>query len=129
MKRMLLITVCVLALAPRAHAQFPGITLPGLGGGNGAMPSSAGYPVSDAATEMNTYLIGISETVGGMYGGFDPTLELMGDLEQLVSSNNGLPLDMGAISSQYPTLWPGYTNANYQQTYAPGSPEGNWLTT
>jgi hypothetical protein len=115
MKRALFVSLCIaatLATIPRAYAQFPGITLPGLGGGNGsgAMPSSPGFPVSDAATEINTYIIALSESVGGMYGGFDPTLELQGDLEQLVSSNNGLPLDTGAISSQYPTLWPGYTN-------------------
>lgn len=131
MKHALFISLfIVLAVPGLPWAQFPGITLPG--GGNldaVALPTSPGFPVSDQATEINTYIIAISESAGGMYGGFDPALELAGDLEQLVSSNNGLPLVVGDITAQYPALWPGYTNANYGQTYAPGSPEGNWLTT
>ena len=32
------------------------------------MPTGPGFPVSDEATEMNTYIIAISDAVGGMYG-------------------------------------------------------------
>ena len=64
-----------------------------------------------------------------MAGGFNPNLALAPDLQQQVSSTDGLPLDNAAISGRYPTLWPGYSNANYGQSYADGSPEGNMLTT
>jgi hypothetical protein len=129
---------------PCGWAQFPGITLPngqGLGSiptGQGTipagqalapMPTGPGFPVSDVAAELNTDITATSETVGGMAGGFDPGLALAPDLQQQVSSTQGLPLDAGAISGRYPTLWPGYTNADYGQQYADGSPEGDMLTT
>jgi hypothetical protein len=131
MKRALFVSVCiagVLATVSRVNAQFPGITLPGLGGGNGAMPSSPGYPVSDAATEINSYIVAISVAMGGMYGGFDPTMALPTDLQQQVSSARGLPLDT-EIPTAYPTLWPGYSNASYNQAPQPGSPEGDMAVT
>jgi hypothetical protein len=119
---------CFIALWSPALAQnIPGGSIPV--GALGAMPAGGGIPVSDTATEANTYNIAISVATGGMYGGFDPSLELQGDLEQLVSSNNGLPLDNAAISRQYGTLWPGYSNASYNQSFARGSPEGDMQTT
>jgi len=97
-------------------------------GALGAMPTGPGFPVSDEATEMNTYIIAISDAVGGMYGGFDPAMALAGDLQQQVSSTGGLPLD-GEIPEVYPTLWPGYTNASYDQAPLSGSPEQDMATT
>src|SRR6266478_7373138 len=94
----------------------------------GAMPSGPGFPVSDAATEMNTYIIAISVATGGVAGGFDPNLELAGDLEQEVSGAGGLPLMLAALN-QYTTLWPGYSDASYNQSPAPGSPEGDMTAT
>jgi hypothetical protein len=94
----------------------------------GAMPTGPGIPVSDAATEMNTYIIAISAAIGGMYGGFDPTMALAADLQQQVSSAGGLPLD-NEIPAAYPTLFPGYSNASYDQAPQPGSPEGDMATT
>jgi hypothetical protein len=130
MKRALLVSLCIagtLATVPCTQAQFPGITLPN-GQGLVPMPSSPGFPVSDQATEINTDITATSETVGGMAGGFDPNLALAPDLQQQVSSTNGLPLDNN-IPPRYPTLWPGYTNADYGQSYVDGSPEGDMLTT
>jgi P-type conjugative transfer protein TrbJ len=92
------------------------------------MPTGPGFPVSDEATEMNTYIIAISDAVGGMYGGFDPTMALATDLQQQVSSAGGLPLD-NEIPAAYPTLFPGYSNASYDQAPQPGSPEGDMATT
>jgi hypothetical protein len=111
-----------------AHAQFPDITLPD---GHALTPlaSGPGTPVDDLATNVNTDITATSVTAGGMAGGFDPNLALAPDLQQQVSSTDGLPLDNGAISGRYPTLWPGYSNASYGQSYADGSPEGNMLTT
>jgi hypothetical protein len=94
----------------------------------GAMPAGGGIPVSDAATEMNTYIIAVSVATGGMYGGFDATMALATDLQQQVSSAGGLPLDT-EIPGAYPTLWPGYGNAGYNQAPQPGSPEGDMATT
>lgn len=45
-----------------------------------------------------------------------------------MSSTNGLPLD-NSIPPRYPALWPGYTNADYGQSYVDGSPEGDMFTT
>jgi hypothetical protein len=92
------------------------------------MPAGPGIPVSDAATEMNTYIIAISVASGGMYGGFDPTMALATDLQQQVSSAGGLPLD-NEIPVAYPTLFPGYSNASYNQAPQPGSPEADMATT
>ena len=92
------------------------------------MPTGPGFPVSDEATEMNTYIIAISDAVGGVYGGFDPTMALATDLQQQVSSAGGLPLD-NEIPAAYPTLFPGYSNASYDQAPQPGSPEGDMATT
>jgi hypothetical protein len=39
-----------------------------------------------------------------------------------------LPLD-GEIPEVYSTLWPGYTNASYDQAPLPGSPEEDMATT
>jgi hypothetical protein len=135
MNRALLVSLCIagrFATVSCAYAQFPGISLPNGQGlnGQGLMPmaSSPGYPVSDQATEINTDITATSETVGGMAGGFDPNLALAPDLQQQVSSTNGLPLD-NSISPRYPTLWPGYSNADYGQSYVDGSPEGDMLTT
>jgi hypothetical protein len=111
-----------------AQAQFPDITLPD-GRGLTPMASGPGTPVDDLATNVNADITATSVTVGGMSGGFDPNLALAPDLQQQVSSTDGLPLDNGTISARYPTLWPGYGNANYGQSYANGSPEGNMLTT
>jgi hypothetical protein len=111
-----------------AYAQFPDITLPD-GRGLTPMASGPGTPVDDLATNVNTDITATSVTVGGMSGGFDPNLALAPDLQQQVSSTDGLPLDNGAIQGRYPTLWPGYSNASYGQSYADGSPEGNMLTT
>ena len=94
----------------------------------GAMPSGPGFPVSDAATQMNTYIIAISVATGGVAGGFDPNLELAGDLEQEVSGAGGLPLMVAALN-QYTTFWPGFANASYNQSPTPGSPEGNTAVT
>lgn len=94
----------------------------------GAMPSGPGFPVSDAATEMNTYIIAISVATGGVAGGFDPNLELAGDLEQEVSGAGGLPLMLAALN-EYTTFWPGFANASYNQSPAPGSPEDDMATT
>jgi len=68
------------------------------------------------------------ELLPGMAGGFDVSQALTGDLEQQVSSAGGMPLVTGSIS-QYPTYWPGYANASYNQAPAPGSPEGDMATT
>src|SRR5438128_669061 len=95
MNRALLVSLCIagtFATVSCAYAQFPGITLPN-GQGLTPMASSPGYPVSDQATETNTDITATSETVGGMAGGFDPNLALGPDLQQQVSSTNGLPLD------------------------------------
>jgi hypothetical protein len=130
MKRALFISLCIvgtLATVPGAHAQFPGITLPN-GQGLTAMASSPGYPVSDQATETNTDITATSETVGGMAGGFDPNLALAPDLQQQVSSTNGLPLD-NSISDRYPVLWPGYEWPGYPHSDADGTREGDMLTT
>jgi len=94
----------------------------------GAMPTGPGFPVSDAATEMNTYITAISVATGGVAGGFDPNLELADDLEQEVSGAGGLPLMLAALN-QYTTFWPGYSDASYNQTPMPGSPEGDMSTT
>jgi hypothetical protein len=77
---------------------------------------------------MNTYISAISLAMGGVAGGFDPNLELAGDLEQEVSGAGGLPLMVAALN-QYTTFWPGYSDASYNQSPAPGSPEGNMATT
>ena len=129
MKSVAMLTLgCFIALSSPTLAQnIPGGSIPI--GALGAMPASGGIPVSDAATEINTYIVAVSVATGGLYGGFDPSLELQGDLEQLVSSKKGLPLDNAAISGQYGTLWPGYSNASYNQSFAPGSPEGDMQTT
>jgi hypothetical protein len=111
-----------------AHAQFPDIALPN-GRSLTPMASGPGTPVDDLATNVNTDITATSMTVGGMAGGFDANLALAPDLQQQVSSTDGLPLDNGAITGRYQTLWPGYSNANYGQSYADGSPEGNMLTT
>lgn len=124
----LYIAAVLLADVRCAHAQFPDITLPD-GRGLTPMASGPGTPVDDLATNVNTDITATSVTVGGMAGGFDPNLALAPDLQQQVSSTNGLPLDNGAISGRYPGLWPGYGNANYGQSYADGSPEGDMLTT
>jgi hypothetical protein len=122
-----LIFGCFIALSSAALAQnIRGGSIPV--GALGAMPAGPGIPVSDAATEMNTYIIAISVATGGMYGGFDPTMALAPDLQQQVSSAGGLPLDT-EIPGAYPTLWPGYSNASYDQAPAPGSPEGDMATT
>jgi hypothetical protein len=107
------------ASAPLVHAQ---LTL-------NPLPSGPGYPVSDAATEVNSDISASSETVGGLAGGFDPNLALAPDLQQQVSSSGGLPLENNAISTQYTNLWPGYTNANYNQNPAYGSPEADMAIT
>jgi hypothetical protein len=65
---------------------------------------------------------------GGGAGGFDPTMALAPDLQQQVSSAGGLPLDM-EIRAAFPTLWPGYSNAGYNQNPVPGTPEGDMATT
>jgi hypothetical protein len=122
-----LILACFIALPSAALAQniaggsIPVSTL-------GAKPTGPGIPVSDAATEMNTYIIAISVAIGGVYGGFDPTMALAADLQQKVSSAGGLPLD-NEIPSAYPALFPGYSNASYDQAPQPGSPEGDMATT
>jgi hypothetical protein len=130
MKRALFVSLCVagtLATVPCAYAQFPGITLPN-GQGLTPMPSSSGFPVSDQATEINTDITATSETVGGMAGGFDPNLALAADLQQQVSSTNGLPLD-NTIPNRYPALWPGYEYHGYPHSDADGTREGDMLTT
>jgi hypothetical protein len=125
--RAALILGCFIALSSAALAQnMPGGSIPV--SALGAMPTGPGIPASDAATEMNTYIIAISVATGGMYGGFDPTMALAPDLQQQVSSAGGLPLDT-EIPGAYPTLWPGYSNASYDQAPAPGSPEGDMATT
>jgi hypothetical protein len=93
------------------------------------LPNGPGFPVSDAATEANTDISASSETVGGLAGGFNSNLALAPDLQQEVSSTGGLPLDNNAISSQYTTLWPGYTDANYNQDPVAGSPEADMAIT
>ena len=118
---------CFLAIGSPTLAQnIPGGSIPI--GAWGPIPTGGGIPVSDAATEMNTYIIALSVATGGMYGGFDPTMALATDLQQQVSSTGGLPLDT-EIPGAYPSLWPGYTNASYDQAPQPGSPEGNMATT
>ena len=124
----LYIAAVLLADVCCAHAQFPDITLPD-GRGLTPMASGPGTPVDDLATNVNTDITATSVTTGGMSGGFDPNLALSPDLQQQVSSTNGLPLDNGEISRRYTMLWPGYGNANYGQSYADGSPEGSMLTT
>ena len=125
--RAALILGCFIALSSPGLAQnIPGGSIPM--SALGAMPTGPGIPVSDAATEMNTYIIAISVATGGMYGGFDPTMALAPDLQQQVSSAGGLPLD-AEIPGAYPTLWPGYSNASYDQAPAPGSPEGDMAIT
>jgi len=122
-----LILGCFIAFSSAALAQnIPGGSIPV--STLGAMPTGPGIPVSDAATEMNTYIIAISVATGGMYGGFDPTMALATDLQQQVSSAGGLPLDT-EIPGAYATLWPGYSNASYDQAPQPGSPEGDMATT
>jgi len=91
--------------------------------------SDGGLLVSDPPVEQNTGTIAQSVITGGMAGGFDPLLTESGDLEQQVSSQNGLPLTVPAITTQYGILWPGYGNASYNQGAAPGSPEGDMATT
>ena len=116
----------IVLASPVLAQNIPGGAIPV--GALGAMPTGPGFPVSDEATEMNTYIIAISDAVGGMYGGFDPAMALAGDLQQQVSSTGGLPLD-GEIPEVYPTLWPGYTNASYDQAPLSGSPEQDMATT
>lgn len=65
---------------------------------------------------------------GGGAGGFDPNMALAPDLQQQVSSAGGLPLDVEALAA-FDTLWPGYSNASYNQNPAQGSPEGDMGTT
>jgi hypothetical protein len=116
-----------IAMSSAALAQnIPGGSIPM--SAVGTMPAGPGIPVSDAATEMNTYIIAISVAIGGMYGGFDPTMALATDLQQQVSSAGGLPLD-NEILADYPTLFPGYSDASYNQAPEPGSPEGDMATT
>ncbi len=118
---------CFLAISSPTRAQnIPGGSIPI--GALGAMPSGPGFPVSDAATEINTYITAVSVATGGVAGGFDPNLELAGDLEQEVSGAGGLPLMLAGLN-QYTTLWPGFANASYNQNPAAGSPEGNMATT
>jgi hypothetical protein len=125
--RAALILGCLLALSSPALTQnIPGGAIPV--DALGAMPTGPGIPVSDAATEMNTYIAAISLAVGGVYGGFDATMTLATDLQQQVSSAGGLPLD-NEIPSSYSTLWPGYSNASYNQAPQPGSPEGDMAIT
>jgi hypothetical protein len=127
-----LVGTVLFAAACCAQVPFTPLTSNGSGGGNGgdgAMPASPGIPVSDAATETNTYLTALSLTIGGMPGLFDPTLELDGDLEQQVSSTGGLPLDLGAIAADFPPAWPGYSNGQYNQDDSLGSPEGDMALT
>ena len=66
----------------------------------------------------------------GLAGGFDTGLALSGDLEQQVSSVGGMPLITEDLQ-QYPTYWPGYSNASYtrQAPPQPGSPEADMATT
>jgi hypothetical protein len=84
--------------------------------------------VSDPPVEAATEITAISVATGGVAGGFDPNLELAGDLEQEVSGAGGLPLMLAALN-QYATFWPGYSDASYNQSPAPGSPEGDMTTT
>jgi hypothetical protein len=135
MKTYLFIVGAVLLAASPALAQFPGITLPGGEPGAGTLTPLPPVPwdsppgaVNDFVTENNSDVSATSETQNGMTGGFDPALELQGDLEQEVASALGLPLEIDPIAMQYGILWPGYANATYNQTYAPGSPEGDWRT-
>ncbi len=66
----------------------------------------------------------------GLAGGLDTGLALSGDLEQQVSSVGGMPLITEDLQ-QYPTYWPGYSNASYtrQAPPQPGSPEADMATT
>jgi hypothetical protein len=126
MKRAVLTIGWLIAFSPLALAQS------NLLGGSiplSPLTSGGGIPVSDAATEANTYIIARSVITGGVAGGFDPTMALAPDLQQQVSSAGGLALDNAAVSTQYPTLWPGYGNASYNQNPPPGSPEGDMATT
>jgi hypothetical protein len=129
-KRTIAISALALGMTTSpALAQFPG----------GAIP------VQDLVTEQNTGTIAQEDGVvaqntttiaqieqqnilPGLAGGFDVSQTLSGDLEQQVSSAGGLPLVTGALSA-YTTFWPGYTNASYAQSLAPGSPEGDMTTT
>jgi hypothetical protein len=118
---------CLISLISPAFAQH-------LTGGSipmnalGAMPVGGGWPVSDAASEMNTYITAISDAAGGMFGGFDPTMALATDLQQQVASTGGLSLS-NQIPGTFQTLWPGYSNGSYNQARVPGSPEGDMATT
>jgi hypothetical protein len=102
-------------------------------------------PVTDAVTEQNTGAIaastadidnqaqiiaGVEEQniEPGLAGGFDWSQTLQGDLEQQVDSAGGMALTQPGLVN-YTTDWPGYTNASYNQSPMPGSPEGNMATT
>src|SRR6516165_3507010 len=103
-----LVRTVLFAAACCAQVPFTPVTSNGSGdgnGGGGAMPASPGIPMSDAATETNTYLTALSLTIGGMPG------------------------DLGAIGADFPPAWPGYSNGQYNQDDSLGSPEGDMALT
>jgi hypothetical protein len=137
LKYLLMVGAVILWTAP-AWAQI------GVGGGCGDGPWDACY-VTDIPTENATEdidastadidsqaqtIVGIEQQniMPGLAGGFDWSQTLQGDLEQQVSSAGGMPLTIPAISA-YPTYWPGYSQASYNQNPPPGSPEANTATT
>lgn len=76
-----LILGCFIAFSSAASAQnILGASIPV--SALGAMPIGPGIPLSDVATEMNSYIIAISMATSGMYSGFDPTMALATDLQQ-----------------------------------------------
>lgn len=128
----LISVLVVMLIANFAHAQEPVTDAPteantGATADNTAtIAEDTGIIADNTGTiANNTGTIATSVTQGGDAGGFDPSLELNGDLEQQVAATGGLPLILGPISGDYPIAWPGYAIGAYNQDNSLGSPEGN----
>jgi P-type conjugative transfer protein TrbJ len=103
MKTLFAIAIVVLTALP-ARAQFGGSVV--------FDPSMFGRQAQQLAEEVIEAKAMIVNLRAGLAGGFSPDLALIGELQNFVSTAQGLPLNLTQIQSQYTQLFPGYGYGN-----------------